>query len=199
MKTLLNFPFVYNGFQLVVGKFGLSQATLFAKYVPYLPGCKVLDLGCGPATCTHFFQPEDYLGLDNDNEYIAHARKKFPLHDFICGNFSDFAWAQNSPKFDLVFAMGLLHHIDDLTASLFLAGAFNLIQSNGVLVTFDGCIHGFQSHLRRKIVLADRGKYIRPQGDYINLASNAGFKVDAWLEEHIYSIPHSMHVMACRK
>lgn len=199
MKKILNFPFIYNGFQSVVGKFGLSQATLFAKYVPYSPGCKVLDLGCGPATCTHFFQPQDYLGLDNDNDYIVHARKKFPHYNFICGQFSDLACMKNPPKFDLIFAMGLLHHINNLTASQFLADAYNVIQPNGILVTFDGCIHGSQSRLRRNIVLADRGQYIRSQNDYMNLATNAGFTVDSWLEEKIYSIPHSMHVMACRK
>ena len=92
--------------------------------------------------------------------------------------------------------MGLLHHINNLTASQFLADAFSLIQPNGILVTFDGCIHGSQSRLRRNIVLADRGQYIRSQNDYMNLATNAGFTVDSWLEEKIYSIRSRHHVPA---
>ena len=78
-KKLLSVPFIYNTFQATLGKFGIAKLSLFAKYLPYTPGMKVLDLGCGPASSCMIFRPEDYLGIDtneNYNEIIIHARFK---------------------------------------------------------------------------------------------------------------------------
>ena len=199
MKQLLSFPPIYNLFQFLVGKCGLSQATLFAKYLPYLPGKKVLDLGCGPGTCSHYFDPQDYLGIDNNSSYIKHAQKKYPRHTFLCGDFDELVDQNNLFNFDIIFAMGLFHHIDDQTALRFLTTINTLLSIGGTLITFDGCYYSQQNIIRRKIVLSDRGQYIRSPNAYLELARQAGFTADHWLEEDIYLIPHSMHVMGSSK
>ena len=68
--AILKFPFAYTLFDLFVGKFGLARTSLFAQYLPYTPGMKVLDLGSGTGASAKYFRPQDYIGIDIDNSYI---------------------------------------------------------------------------------------------------------------------------------
>jgi len=104
-NTLLAIPYLYNFFQAFVGKFGLTRSYLFSNYLPYCPGIKVLDLGCGPGTCSYLFKPEDYTGIDIDSDYIDFARNKYPDYVFSVTDFSSLDLTCLGPSsFDLVFA-----------------------------------------------------------------------------------------------
>ena len=67
-----------------MGIFGRAKLVLFSKYMPYTPGVKILDLGCGPATNTYLYCPGDYLGIDISDRYIKSAQRQFPNHKFMC-------------------------------------------------------------------------------------------------------------------
>jgi SAM-dependent methyltransferase len=197
---LLGIPVFYQTFQFFVGRFGLANLELIAKYVPYTTGKKILDLGCGPASYTHLFSCQDYLGIDIAWEYIRYSRNKYPDYKFIKCNFLDleeYSVGEANHKFDVILANGLLHHLDDKTASEYLLKAKSILNDGGYLIAIDGCIYQMQSRLRRFIVLSDRGKFVRTPEEYLSLAYKSGFtKCNSKLEERILAIPYSLFTMS---
>ncbi len=196
----LSFPFVYEGFQKLVGKFGLSRLKLFSRYLPYGPGTKVLDLGCGPGTSVKYFKPYDYLGIDINESYIKYAQAHFPNNKFILGDFSDpYRLGLEKESYDLVFAMGLFHHLDDSLAQLFMTNSYDLLKPNGKLVCIDGCHDKTQSRLAQKITLKDRGEFVREPANIIEIAKGSGFTVHYDIEPHVYLIPYTTIILTLTK
>jgi len=74
-------------------------------------GVSVLDVGCGFGQLFQFL-PEgtQYLGLEQSEDMLRIARKKFPQAKFTKGNI----YAVDLPRFDTVVAMDVLHHQPDL-------------------------------------------------------------------------------------
>ena len=102
-------------------------------------------------------------------------------------------------SFDLVFAYGLFHHLDDITARLFMINAFKVLRPGGRVICFDGCIFDGQSRLARKVTLLDRGQYIREPQALADLAKQVGFEAKISIEKSVYSIPYSLMVLSLFK
>lgn len=199
-EFFLGLPRLYEIFQAFVGKLGFSRLYLYSRYLPYTPGLKVLDLGCGPGTSTHLFQKEDYLGIDIDASYVKFAQTRYPGYKFELVDFSSQSLAPiAAASFDLVFAYGLFHHLDDVTARKFFSNAFKILKHGGRMVCIDGCTFDGQTALSRRITLADRGKYIRSPEQLQSLAGEAGFESQVVLEKSAYSIPYSLMVLSLYK
>jgi len=93
---------------------------------------RVLDVGCGPGTNTRLFAHADYLGIDINPGYIAHARKKHN-RQFLVADVSTFD--QPGPiGYDFIFVNSFLHHVDDAAAS-------SILQRLGSWLSPDGHIH----------------------------------------------------------
>ena len=123
-------------FVFSVGRFGLSRLNLYSKHLPYTAGVKVLDLGCGPGTSTHFFRKEDYLGIDIDKDYIDAAKSRYPNYSFECTDFTLLTPQSHlvpSDGFDLILAYGLMHHLDDDLCQKFFEKSNELLQQMGTL------------------------------------------------------------------
>ncbi len=76
-----------------------------------LNGKKVLDLGCGPGRLPEAFpEMSFYLGIDQSELMIEHAKKKFPQHNFICGRIEDY---RNPNMFDVVVCIDVLQHLEN--------------------------------------------------------------------------------------
>ena len=113
--------------------------------MPYTPGVKILDLGCGPATNTYLYCPGDYLGIDISDRYIKSAQRQFPNHKFMCCDFMSLNNEyQNS--YDLIIMSGLLHHLDDKTADKFIKKAGKVLKVGGHLIIIDNCLHSSKQH-----------------------------------------------------
>ena len=97
-----------------------------------------------------------------------------------------------SEGFDLILSMGVFHHLPNQLLSDYLVKAYSVLASHGRLISFDGCTYPGQPMPRRKVVLSDRGEYIRPADDLIQLIQNEGFECCSSIEEDVLLIPHSM-------
>ena len=62
-----------------------------------------------------YLPPCDYLGFDLSPEYIEQAKKRYPKARFVCERVSQFSIAKEQ-SFDLVLALGIVHHLDDAEA-----------------------------------------------------------------------------------
>jgi 2-polyprenyl-3-methyl-5-hydroxy-6-metoxy-1,4-benzoquinol methylase len=75
---------------------------------PFLQG-RVLDIGCGAGHLTRHVEPARYVGVDQDVESIAIARKKFPNYVFLTtANFSN---SHQEQLFDVIIGLAVIEHI----------------------------------------------------------------------------------------
>lgn len=145
-----------------------AQKYIALRHVlPSVEGLRVLDVGCGPATNSSWFDPSGYLGVDHNPEYIDLASKRFPELSFALQDAS--ALDLGSRKFDLILVNSLLHHLTDeqgrsmlnsLVQALVPAGS---VVINEPLIPQDGC------WVKELMMRSDRGAYFRSHAEYRNL------------------------------
>ena len=141
--------------------------VILDDYVKPAAGCRVLDVGCGNADMGHLL-PTDctYLGLDSNPRYIKNAKAKGL--NVIEANVADLGGLGFGP-FDVVVAVGVIHHLDDSTASALFADVSKVLSLGGSLVTVDPVNHPGQSLVSRTIMSLDRGRFIRRREGYESL------------------------------
>lgn len=77
---------------------------------PFLKG-KVLDVGCGAGYLAQFLLPENYIGIDVDEEVLKKARQDYPLARFQKER-------PNDELFDTIVLLAVIEHIKDPAAFL---------------------------------------------------------------------------------
>lgn len=96
------------------------------EYIKSFDGCKILDIGCGPADILRFIEgiDIDYTGFDIPNEYIGSAKKrnlliKMHLYCIIMTSevINDLKLQNN---FDIILGLNLLYHLNDMEAITFI-------------------------------------------------------------------------------
>jgi SAM-dependent methyltransferase len=178
---------------LVGGKRGRS--TLVREHVRPKPGTRVLDLGCGPGELVKYLGDVEYVGIDIDPTYIAHARRVHGERaDFRVGNVAELD--PDLREFDVVVAFGVLHHLDDVGAARLVEGAAEALKQDGRLVTVDPTLTPAQSRAARWVILADRGHYVRTPREYERLAAPL-FEVETRVRSDLLRIPYTHCVLEC--
>ena len=76
----------------------------------------ILDVGCGPADILAYLPNVDYWGFDISEAYIERAGNAFGTRGHFNCKQLQVDDLDELPKFDVVLAIGLLHHIDDQVA-----------------------------------------------------------------------------------
>lgn len=137
-------------------------------------GCRVLDLGCGPATFLDSLDDPigiDYTGFDPNPEYIETAKHRFPNSRFLVGTSESLATSIQGP-FDLALLFGVIHHLDDDQASLLVQFGVERLRPGGKLVTIDPVICSRQNPIARLLAKSDRGKFVGEPGRYRQIVSS---------------------------
>lgn len=159
---------------------------------------KILDIGCGPAGILDYLPDAEYWGFDISEEYIIHAQKKF-------GNRGNFQCKQiqlsdltHLPPFDVVLALGLLHHLDDVAATAIIQLASIALKANGRLITLDPCFDPSQNRIARFLVHNDRGQNVRDKDGYNALARKVFASIQVEVRHQSW-IPYTHCIMTCQK
>jgi len=198
IKSILNFPLIYNWFQRLTGaeKF---RHKIVTEYIRAEPGNRILDIGCGTAEILRFLPEVEYYGLDCSEKYITDARKQFGTRGkFECKRVAD----SNLPAegyFDIVLAIGILHHLDDAEAEKLFQLAARALKPSGRLLTFDGVYTPRQDRIAQWIISHDLGKYIRYAEDYRRLATSTFGDVNVSIQRNMLNVPYTHAIMNCRK
>lgn len=120
---------------------------------------RVLDVGCGPGTNATHFLGVDYLGVDINPEYIAHAIRRYGDRFRV----EDVTKMELAPGggFDCILVNSLLHHLPDHEVHRLLNHLQHLLTPDGSIHVLDLVLPaGFSiPHL---LARADRGEYPRP-------------------------------------
>jgi SAM-dependent methyltransferase len=195
MRSVLSLPSAYRFFWNAIG--GPSYIRrLVEEYVKPQPGCRILDIGCGPGTILPYLPDSDYVGFDASAQYIEAGRRNFPQAKFLCARVNDHAPAQPS-YFDVALALGILHHIDDAEALRLFEIALEALKPGGKLVSVDGVWAANQSAAARYLIRRDRGKFVRSEEGYVRIASQVFTRVKATIRDDLLRIPYTHIIMEC--
>lgn len=196
LRAVFSNPRIYDSFQNLLGAADIRK-DLVRNQMRLQAGMRVLDIGCGTAEIIDFLPPEvGYWGFDISAPYIDAAKLRFGARGtFHCG-ILDGQQVARLPKFDLVIALGVLHHLSDSEA----LGLFELAKAAlvpaGRVVTIDPCFVAGQNPLAHFLIASDRGRNVRDQSGYRALPINSFREVDGFIRRRS-RIPYTEWVMEC--
>jgi len=196
IRAILSHPVIYDATQNILGA-RLVRHDLVANYVRPTSSNRILDIGCGTAEILSYLPAGvNYWGYDISHRYIEAAKSRFGTRGhFHCGHLDRTALSK-LPKFDVVLAIGVLHHLDDGFANNFLALAREALSEGGRMVTIDPCFAQQQNPIARYLINQDRGQNVRSAEDYQKLAGQIFSKVQGTLR-HRRWIPYTHWIMEC--
>lgn len=168
------------------------------QYVRPYSVANILDIGCGPADILAYLPKVDYFGFDISEQYIKEAKRKYGAQGKFFSRHLSINDLDDLPGFDLVLLVGVLHHLDDVSAINILNIAHAALKPRGRLITMDGCLVDGQNPIARKLILLDRGQNIRNEAGYRQLVSGIFRNVDTSIEHRSW-IPYTHCFMECTR
>lgn len=165
IRALLSSPRLYSGFQALMGARRFRDRFV-TEFVRPSVGMNILDIGCGPADILAHLEGVNYWGFDISRTYIERAAARFGRRgSFRCKVLSG-GDLRTLPPFDLVLAIGVIHHLDDDQALELLALARRALRIGGRVLTVDPCLEPRQNPIARFIITHDRGQNVRNRHAY---------------------------------
>lgn len=200
LNSILEQPVFYKLFSTLVGAQN-SQSVFVNQYVRPATGDRVLDIGCGPGNILDHLPQVDYFGFDFNPSYIESATRRYGNRgQFFCQRVSEAqVFLENPESFDIVLAIGILHHLNDEEAIDLFEIARRTLKKNGRLVTFDGCYVGGQSQAAKYLLSRDRGQFVRDEKGYADLAKARFDGVRVSIRHDLLNIPYTHIIMDCAK
>lgn len=195
-RSELLMPLIYEIGQYAVGA-KRWQKHFLRDLVRPKSGQRILDLGCGTGEILRLLPPVEYVGFDVSEARIQAAMRKFGARArFVCKDIS-VVEPRSLGRFDIVMAVGILHHVGDDRVNGLIALAKQVLKPGGKLYTADPCFFDGQPWLARYVVRMDRGRNVRHFDEYAKLARREFSRVDAWLSHGLLPFPHSVCVLEC--
>ena len=196
-RPILNLPWAYQMWGSVVGSDGYRK-TLAKEHIRARPSDRILDVGCGPGSMVPYLPRSEYVGFDANPDYIQQARRRFPEAHFTCDRVNEYNLPQ-SEYFDIVIALGILHHLDDQEAVQLFRMARRTLKPQGRLITLDGVWVAGQSRFARFLLSRDRGRFVRRAEQYVALASTSFSTVNSTVRHDMLRIPYSHLILECSR
>jgi SAM-dependent methyltransferase len=186
----------YELLQVLVGS-NRSHRRFVAEHVRPGPSARLLDVGCGPGHILRAL-PADvrYVGVDASADYIAAGRRDWGERaEFHCARADQVDFGDR--RFDVVLAMGLLHHLDDGECAALFDLARGSLDAGGRLVTIDPAYAPGQARAARWLIGRDRGEHMRDTAGYRQLAGASFARVDAVTRDDLLRVPYTHAVLEC--
>lgn len=170
IRAILSSPSVYNALQTFMGA-RRGRRVLVSDFLRPWPAMNVLDIGCGTAEILGYLPKVNYWGFDISESYIDRAKCSYGSKGKFCTKQITVDDLVELPPFDLVMAIGLLHHLNDSSAIDLLGVARRALRIGGRLVTVDPCLELGQSRIARCLIRYDRGQNVRTRSGYAAVIS----------------------------
>jgi SAM-dependent methyltransferase len=196
-RPILNLPWAYQMWGSVVGS-DVYRKTLAREHIRARPSDRILDVGCGPGSMVPYLPRSEYVGFDANPDYIQQAQRRFPEAHFTCDRVNEYNLPQ-SEYFDIVIALGILHHLDDQEAVQLFRMARRTLKPQGRLITLDGVWVAGQSRFARFLLSRDRGRFVRRAEQYVALASTSFSTVNSTVRHDMLRIPYSHLILECSR
>ena len=192
----LELPGVYRRFQALLG--GPAALERFvSEFVRPFEGMRVLDAGCGAGSLLEYLPATvRYVGFDANPSCIGAATRRYGQRGrFFCARVGEEPARFEEEAFDLVVAVGLLHHLADADADQLLGMAAWVLAPGGAFVSLDGTLHHGQSWASALLARLDRGSEVRSPEAYRRLVEPHFPRVEDWLVTDMLAVPYSYCIM----
>lgn len=197
-RSLLRIPLIYDLHSRFAAP-GPRQRRLVTDIVKPQPGSRVLDIGCGTASLLQFMPDVTYVGFDLSAEYVDAARDRYKDNATFHHRALTREVVAEYPPFDLVMAIGVLHHLDDTEAETLFTVALAALGAGGRLVTMDGAFVDGQNPIARMLLKMDRGRFVREPAAYEALARRVFPDVEVSVHHDLIGFPYTHCVMSCHR
>jgi SAM-dependent methyltransferase len=194
--ALLKQASIYTALQNLIGGPHLRR-YIVEHYIRPRPGDRVLDVGCGPADFAPLMRGVDYWGVDHNPGYIEQARSRYGGHAHFLNADVCAANSGIDGSFDIILAIGLLHHLSDAQTAELLAATRRRLKPGGRMLTIDPAVTTPQHWLARLIIRNDRGQHVRRPVEYERLAEAAFGKVVVEVRTDLLRLPYTHAIMEC--
>ena len=191
LSQVFDSPKLYELFQSIVSRQGTLD-TIKNEIVKPDQIMSVLDFGCGIGNHSELFKSAHYLGIEPLEACVAVANRKYANStvEFRVGDHLDLKSLPDS-SFDLIIAIGVLHHINSEIFIEFVKEAFRILKPGARLTTFDPVFHKEQSKMSEWIVKQDRGSWVRTESGYVEIVErNFQGKIDTKIYSKLLRIPY---------
>jgi SAM-dependent methyltransferase len=196
LRSLLSLPSAHRLFQWLVGS-PRTRRALAEEYIGAKPGQRLLDIGCGTAEILGYLPEVEYIGFDQNESYIRAAQKRYGARGNFVGRDVNDVLLGTLGSFDVVLALGILHHLDDGETRKLFGLAKSCLKPGGRLVTFDTCYQEGQSSIARFLINRDRGRNTRTEAGYSSLASEVFGTVKSSVRHNLLHIPYTHVILVC--
>lgn len=195
IQNIFNNPFFYKVFQSAVSK----RSTTWMIEKEWINGddsSRVLDFGCGVGHYSKLFKDQVYLGIEPIESCVQTANRFLSREnvEFRVGDHRTLSLLNDS-SFDLILALGVIHHLNDEDFKVFLSQADRLLIPGGRLVTMDPVLHEKQSRISKWVVSKDRGEWVRENSDYVSNLENVFSVCRVKIYSGLLRIPYD-HIFA---
>jgi SAM-dependent methyltransferase len=200
LHRILNRAAAYGLLQKLLLRGG-SRERYVREFVRPFAGCRVLDIGCGPADILEHLPATlaEYAGFDMNPAYIEAAQRRWGNRGrFRCLKV-DAAAIGEGDRYDIVLANGIVHHLDDAEARTLFSIARRALRPGGRLVTYDNVYIENQHWFARWLIARDRGKAVRTREAYEALARGSFRQVESAILHDTLRVPYTILVMSCVK
>ncbi|MDR2945325.1 MAG: class I SAM-dependent methyltransferase [Candidatus Adiutrix sp.] len=196
-ERVLSFSKAYSLFQRLLARPGVDVVSDSLKIAS---GCKILDIGCGPATVVERLPDSvEYCGFDPSEQYIETARLRYggrPLHSFQVQGIDEADLGEKNGYFDLVMALGVVHHLNDEQAAKLFKLAEVALKPGGQFFSIDPVFISNQHPIAKWLASMDRGKYVRTPEHYKNLAETSfGGPAEQRIRSDALRLPYNHLIM----
>ena len=167
INFLMNQPVLYKFVQETLAAGGHKTIKDFLVKQVTTETQLILDQGCGTGEYALLFG-DRYTGIDNNPKDIEFAQRRYPGR-FILGSATNMSQLADS-SFDMVFAVGLHHHLSDDLASEAIIESLRVTKKNGKVVIIDAMLPKNPSNLVGLLLRKmDRGGHVRRIDDTFKL------------------------------
>jgi SAM-dependent methyltransferase len=198
VRAVLSHARIYDLFMKIMGV-GKARSFFSSKYIRAQSGDRILDIGCGTAESRNFLPDVEYYGIDPNPRYIKAAQARFNHIQgcsFLCTTIEQ-AKLDALPKFDIVLAIAVLHHLDDRSAIQLAKLAKLKLKDKGRLILVDTCFVAGQPPIARFLASMDRGKYVRNADDYMRIVHAVFDNVNSEIRHDLMRFSYTHLIMEC--
>jgi cyclopropane fatty-acyl-phospholipid synthase-like methyltransferase len=189
-RSLLRWPGAYNLHSRIAASDRRKRS--FVDAILQVPsGARVLDIGCGTAPLLRYMPSVDYVGFDLSAAYIERARRDYGEGPQFHHQALTIDVAAEQAPFDIVMALGVIHHLDATEAKILFEVAFAALKPGGRLITCDGAFTEPQNPLARILLKMDRGKHVRKPDQYKALADSVFPQVSVRVYHNLNAYPYT--------
>ncbi len=166
IDKLLNIPFFYKSWSGLVNN---KKMDVINEILSEFEFSHVLDLGCGPATNTHCFSQNYYVGVDKNKKYINKAKILYPELNFYNNDITKIEF--NETSFNLIILNSILHHLADKEVTELFQKLINYLSDNGSIIITEPLYPSHNNKIQKFTMQLDRGNYFRTVSEYNKLYS----------------------------